>query len=295
MHPHVSRMRLRVRVLRPSRPSKSAELWLRSALVALVDELRVEGESIAQHLRPWLHVGDALPPGGRELLSRAAARFGSVTDRARQLSAIAIERNVRGVDEALIKSIRAAISIDVSKVIDRSDLTHAMARATAENVAKISSIPERYFRRLGRELAATWRDGMRWEDLVEVVQKVGGVTEKRARLIARDQTAKMSSAFNKVRQIGLGISRYIWSDSHDKRVRHSHHALNGHTCEWEHPPLIEGEPLNPGEDYNCRCVPIPVIHLDEIEERVRSGDAGVLISFPARRRWRLRYREQEAA
>jgi SPP1 gp7 family putative phage head morphogenesis protein len=74
----------------------------------------------------------------------------------------------------------------------------------------------------------------------------------------------MTSSFNEVRQTNAGITHYIWSTSHDERVRASHARLNGETFSWKDPPEVDGERANPGEPVNCRCVAIPVIDVSEV-------------------------------
>lgn len=270
MHPHTHRLRRReARKLPAIRPSARVEMWYRGELGRIVKLLRAAGDRIAAELRPAATAltGDARPPALPELIAREAGKFGGVAEHARKLSALAVQQELEGVDDALIAAIRRSIGVDVAALMTGHDheLVLAMGKATRDNVGLITSIPRKYFGSLEKAITKSWTPGMRWEDLAGAVRRIGQVTERRARFIARDQVAKMNSAFNRVRQTGLGIERYIWSDSHDKRVRHSHHALNGQACEWKNPPKIEGEPLNPGEDYNCRCVAIPVINLAEIE------------------------------
>ena len=81
------------------------------------------------------------------------------------------------------------------------------------------------------------------------------MSESRAELIARDQTLKLNGAITKARQTSAGVNSYTWNTSHDDRVRESHAALDGQIISWDAPP----EAGHPGEDFQCRCVPIPVI------------------------------------
>ncbi|WP_173475108.1 phage minor head protein [Fibrobacter succinogenes] len=112
-----------------------------------------------------------------------------------------------------------------------------------------------------------------------------GISYRRARIIARDQTAKLNSALTQGRMADAGIETYIWSTSEDERVRGnptglypkalpSHYAMNGKVCRWDDPTvwLENGEwvkragdapYLHPGMDIMCRCVAIP--NWDELE------------------------------
>ncbi len=97
--------------------------------------------------------------------------------------------------------------------------------------------------------------GKRWEDLRDALIDRGVVNESRAELIARDQTLKLNAAINQAHQRSVGVDSYVWSTSGDERVRDSHAELDGQTFRWDAPP----EPGNPGEDFQCRCVALPII------------------------------------
>ena len=80
----------------------------------------------------------------------------------------------------------------------------------------------------------------------------------RAALIARDQTSKLTSDLNELRQTQAGVEEYDWSTSRDERVRKSHREKEGRRFRWDNPPADTG---NPGDDVLCRCVGIGVITL----------------------------------
>ncbi|MEM7617625.1 MAG: phage minor head protein [Pseudomonadota bacterium] len=46
---------------------------------------------------------------------------------------------------------------------------------------------------------------------------------------------------------------YIWHTQSDELVRNSHAPNHGQVFTWDNPPPTG----HPGEDYNCRCTPIP--------------------------------------
>lgn len=118
-------------------------------------------------------------------------------------------------------------------------------RAYADSVQDIFTDPENF--------------GLRVEVLQAKLLERGDVSESRAELIARDQTLKLNGAITKARQTGAGVSEYVWSTSRDERVRDSHRVLEGQRFSWSSPPEVG----HPGEDYQCRCVALPVI--EELE------------------------------
>lgn len=107
--------------------------------------------------------------------------------------------------------------------------------------------------------------GGRAEGLVQVIQDSYQVSARKAKFLARQETSLLMSSFKANRYQDIGISTYRWSDAHDRRVRHDHHALNGRVFRYDSPPITcttgknAGARNNPGQDFGCRCVDIPLI------------------------------------
>jgi SPP1 gp7 family putative phage head morphogenesis protein len=76
-------------------------------------------------------------------------------------------------------------------------------------------------------------------------------------MIGRDQALKFAALLNRTLLERVSPT-YIWVTSHDERVRKMHRALDGRTFSWNDPPITnpQGEANHPGQDYNCRCVPV---------------------------------------
>lgn len=134
------------------------------------------------------------------------------------------------------------------------------------NAGLIKSIPSRYLEEVGIQVAENMRAGMRPSYIVEALQKNYGVTERRAKFIARDQTGKIQGDLAEKQQRGAGFEYFQWIDSDDSRVRHWHSEIANRVTaygkgvyRWDDLPLSEtGQPIKPGQDYNCRCIAKPV-------------------------------------
>jgi SPP1 gp7 family putative phage head morphogenesis protein len=101
--------------------------------------------------------------------------------------------------------------------------------------------------------------GLNTRDLTKLLQESTKTTKNQARLWARDQTLKFNAAVTKERHQYLGVTEYIWTTSQDERVRERHAELANRTFQYSNPPDSDsGEPINPGEDYQCRCIAFPV-------------------------------------
>lgn len=109
--------------------------------------------------------------------------------------------------------------------------------------------------------------GYRADTLKKVIMAEYGITQKRAKFIARQEMSLMVSAYRQVRYESAGVNRYVWSTSNDERVRADHKELNGREFSFDNPPIVDkhtGKRGNPGEDWNCRCVALPVINFAEV-------------------------------
>jgi SPP1 gp7 family putative phage head morphogenesis protein len=187
--------------------------------------------------------------------------------KAEDLAGSVAKRGLRDVDDRLAKEIKRSVGIDVRAAFAvGGKIQHTMEASTKANVALIRSMPEQYFEKLETLISSGWADGMRWESMAKEIDNLSDETETRAKVIARDQTAKINSELNRTRQQSVGIEKYEWSTSQDERVRDSHAELDGKTFRWDDPPTVDGEQVNPGMAILCRCVAIPVVNLDQIEE-----------------------------
>jgi SPP1 gp7 family putative phage head morphogenesis protein len=142
-----------------------------------------------------------------------------------------------------------------------------------ENVNLIESIQADLLGEVSTIVDAAWTRGARVEDLRKQLQDRFGVTESRADLIARDQVLKLNGKITRARHVAAGVREYIWTTSGDERVRgnpngkypdseRDHYRLDGQRFRWDAPPVVSertGETAHPGEDYQCRCVAMPVL------------------------------------
>ncbi len=136
----------------------------------------------------------------------------------------------------------------------------------------ISDFSEKEIRRLRKQIAESTTAGNRYEALRDSIRASYGVSENKAKFLARQETALMMTSFKTVRYGEAGITHYRWQSvigSPAHPVRHRHKELNdasakGKLFRFDDPPITSepGEPErrnNPGGDFNCRCVARPVV------------------------------------
>lgn len=136
----------------------------------------------------------------------------------------------------------------------------------SDNVELIKSIPNQSLVKMKEMVYQNYMKGSTTTDIVKGIQRQYGMSKRHAKLIARDQTAKLNADITESQQRDAGVSRYKWSGVMDQRERRSHRELEGRIISWDNPPNVGGgRCCHPGKDYQCRCCAIPVFDIDTLD------------------------------
>lgn len=155
--------------------------------------------------------------------------------------------NFKEVNDKVVRSVGIDIFTDAGA-------QEQLGLFASRGAKLITSLADESVKRVEQSVFAGASRGARFEDVADEIKAATGVSDSKARFLARDQTAKLNGELTEARQRSVGIEKYEWSTSLDERVRDSHAANEGKIFSWDSPP----ETGHPGEDYNCRCVAIPV-------------------------------------
>lgn len=155
---------------------------------------------------------------------------------------------IKAVNKQIEAPFRGTVTLPTSEIAEHKSFVNA-------NVRLIGSIKQRLLKQVEGVVADAWVNGKTTDELADLVEERFGVTESRARLIARDQVGKLTADVTEQRHKELGITSYNWSTSRDERVREAHAEREGQRFDYDDPP----EGGHPGQDYQCRCEAIPVI------------------------------------
>lgn len=146
------------------------------------------------------------------------------------------------------------------------DLNEILSASVTENVGLIKSIPAQYLDQVQGAVMRSITTGNGLADLVPFLKNQEGVTLRRARIIAQDQTRKAFSNINFARFDKLGIKEYEWLHSAGgQKPRRLHINLSGKVFSIDKPPVIDektGQRGKPGDLINCRCRAIPVVKFE---------------------------------
>lgn len=162
---------------------------------------------------------------------------------------------------------------------DSPALQDYLSASAYDNAQLIKSIPQQYLAQVESITMTNVRAGGRPSSIAKSLQQQFGVTKKRARFIARDQTAKINGDLSAKRQQAVGFDYFRWVDVNDERVRHRHDQISEKVTaygkgvyRWDNPPLSDkGIPIIPGQDFNCRCIAVPVSNA-QVEQNQKDGN-----------------------
>lgn len=162
--------------------------------------------------------------------------------------------------KALKNELHGPIGIYVKEQIDR-------------NAKIIKSMPIGISEQLTEHIKNETFKGRRSEEIAkDLEKKVPYMFEYKAKLIARTEVSKTSTALTESRCKNIGIRWYNWRTSNDQRVRSSHDHMNNVLVCWDNPPspevLINEKNVgyyHAGNIYNCRCYPEPIVRLDFVK------------------------------
>jgi SPP1 gp7 family putative phage head morphogenesis protein len=198
----------------------------------------------------------------RMLLDRVRDGSKAAVRRVEQIAeAVARQVGEHGKRELNRQTI-AALGVEVP--IADAKLPALVEQFAAENASLLQSLADRTIDDVEKAVTRAIASGGRYEDVGDEIAERYGMAERHARLIARDQIAKVNGQIAAVRHRDLGITSFVWQTSRDERVRPEHEALDGQVFRYDDPP-DEGLP---GTPILCRCTAAPHFEsiLDELDD-----------------------------
>ena len=170
------------------------------------------------------------------------------------------------------------LGVDIFEDYYKGDFfQQAMDTWVQDNVNLIITQPKDSLDRMREIVKQGYVEGQRPEAIAKEINEAYGMSKNHAKFVARDQVSKLNAQITQAQQQDAGVEEYTWSSSGDSRVRDCHRYLHGKKFRWDDPPEMwyhtksrgrvnTGRHCHPGEDYQCRCVAIPVFNMEGIAE-----------------------------
>lgn len=185
-----------------------------------------------------------------------------------------LERSLEKNPEPIITPIRKTVDAmqdDLNKDLGtlgvKKELTDDEKNNLAQDYNKSQTLnianwnPEQ-IERLRDFVSASFTEGASKQSLIDYLMSEMEVSRNKAKFLARQETSLFLSKFRRETSKSAGVNRYQWSASMDERTRERHQELNGKIFFYGDPPIVDidtGRKAEPGEDFGCRCVAIPVM------------------------------------
>jgi len=213
-----------------------------------------------------------------------------------------VERWMMSLDDktrqATNTALKKSLGVDTSVIFDDPAVADAITIGSMEASSLIKTIPNEYLGKVARAVMDnfTGKPLPQGRSLTQQIQALSKHSYKHAKMIARDQTGKMTSMLNQTRQQSIGISEYIWKTAKDSRVvgnpagaspkgneaHGDHYRMEGMYCRWDDPTVYSSDKgvtwktresrmpkTAPGQDILCRCHAVPIIDVAKIASLAR--------------------------
>ena len=176
----------------------------------------------------------------------------------------------RYTKERTEKALEEAFSIRPS--IYTSERTRGVLEGAIEqNVNLIKGLSDDVLKNIHTIVHEATVNGNGVEDIYNNLRTQHKLIERRAKLIAYDQTRKITSQLTNQRARDAGAEEFEWlhsgKDAHPRRL---HQQLNGKIFRYDDPPVIQEKPRIkglPSQLINCKCQAIPVFRVEKEEPR----------------------------
>lgn len=137
-----------------------------------------------------------------------------------------------------------------------------------ENVSLIKSIPSEYFKQITGSVARSIENGNGVSWLAKELKDYGAKTNRRADLIAQDQTRKAYNTINLRNFQDNNIRKFKWLHSGGSRDPREYHkyVLDGNIYDIDNPPIIDPKTKErgfPGQLSYCKCVMAAVLDFED--------------------------------
>ena len=249
---------------KPVQPSKRAEVKYRNALLLLIASLKT---ALLKRLRAFL-LGS---PSDAEIIEHTTQildglRKVDTLDYAKKLSRGVVSAVNETNKERLIQNIQKGTDVDLTPLVGDTAVKTKLDEYIAKNVSLITSVKNDYLNDVEKAIRESYLKNGRAENLATIIHERTGVSKSRARLIARDKTAKINAELDQERMQNLGVKLYIWQTAKDERVRHTHANMQGVLCRFDDDSVYSKDggktwikreadkpKCKPGVDIQCRC------------------------------------------
>lgn len=244
---------MKEKLLRPVKPNPGIRSWYRRQIEKLIDALR-------RSLMWWLvarYKTRSATQIQKELDSLRLYWLGMFDDSAKRIA----KRYVQQVNRAVSSSMKSALTDVGFNIIWKNDrnVQNVLRSLRDTQVSLIKSIPQEELNRVSGILNRGLQNGQDLAAIKKEMENSFGISKRRARVIAIDQTNKATFAINRARGIQVGVKEAIWIHIAGRYTSRPTHVAMHHKrffLEGKDAGMYDddvGHRVMPGELVNCMC------------------------------------------
>lgn len=156
-----------------------------------------------------------------------------------------------------ISGVKSALGVDIAPFIRLGDIRPLLDDTIRANVALIGSVNADNLTRIEQVIYDGFVNRRTKKYITDALASAMGITKRRARLIANDQSYKLGIALTAYRNQQMGIDDYGWRHNQNEHPRPHHVARDGKVFQWSKPPY-DG---HPGYAISCHCDAEPIVNI----------------------------------
>ena len=209
----------------PIRESRKIEKQYRKSLLVRTKWLEEHQAQIIRELKQNAERFETDAPGTdlkakiNDLREAYRKRFPALMT---QRLAKAFYKRLNSYNANKMQSAFNALGIDLKEVLKREKLEDFTNIAIKNQVDLITSIPNEYFNKVEKIVLNGMQSGQDYETLAKKISEATGVSKKRAKFIARDQTATINSQLSIKRASAAGVTRGEWVKTKFSKTSNTH-------------------------------------------------------------------------
>lgn len=235
-------------------------------------EIKNLGARWSRSEKAWKIPASELPIEVRNEISASFTKFQDMVSKIdAKLSAVlpeelASQLKIEKLFDSVIYKTDRSLHKTLSAITVSPELTPAQRKQIAEQWQNnmdlwIKDFTEKEIKKLRSDIQKSVMHGNRFESAISSIKKSYGVTERKAKFLARQETKLLTTKLKEVRYVYAGVTKYKWrsvTGTPLHPVRPMHKALNersnkGEIFDFRNPPVDDpnGSRHNPGANYNC--------------------------------------------
>jgi SPP1 gp7 family putative phage head morphogenesis protein len=161
-------------------------------------------------------------------------------------------------DNRFAQTINVAVGVDPKVFMSPTEIAATIDVALERNAALVKDLSDQLQGRIAERVWAGVSQQTPRDVMARQIAEATGMSRKRAKRIAVDQSIKLGADLDTIRQKEAGLDEFKWRSSHKLHPRPWHAARDGKVYGFDAIPADD----MPGVPINCGCKKQPWINLD---------------------------------